>query len=93
MIMLFNNKIRRFLSDKFFLILALFFIAMFILAQSFEKKWINNMLDRPKFTVGKATTDWHQKNNNGVGTDYRFKIKDQNTKEQLLILSKKEIHF
>ncbi|AZA77369.1 hypothetical protein EG347_07535 [Chryseobacterium sp. G0186] len=35
------------------------------------------MLKNPKYTIGKATTDWHQKNNNGVGTDYKYQVNDK----------------
>ncbi|MGD1320675.1 hypothetical protein [Chryseobacterium sp. 2R14A] len=34
------------------------------------------MLKNSKYTIGTATTDWHQKNNNGVGTDYTYYFKD-----------------
>jgi len=39
-----------------------------------ERIWIRKMLERAKYTVATATTDWHQKNNNGVGTDYQYEI-------------------
>ena len=32
------------------------------------------MLKAPKYTIGEAVTDWHQKNNNGVGTDYKYQV-------------------
>ncbi|SHL32542.1 hypothetical protein [Chryseobacterium contaminans] len=32
------------------------------------------MLKNPRYTVGEAITDSHQKNNNGVGTDYQYQV-------------------
>ncbi|RXM39439.1 hypothetical protein BOQ62_11265 [Chryseobacterium sp. CH21] len=35
---------------------------------------INDLLKRPKYTVGEAISDWHHKNNNGVGIDYKYHV-------------------
>ena len=49
---------------------------MFVLGSIYERNWQKKMLDRPKYTIGIATTNWHNKNNNGVGTDYKYEIND-----------------
>lgn len=62
-------------TDKYFVIILFVFLASFIIfcliGSTIETK---NMLKRPKFTIAIATTDWHHKNNNGVGTDYMYKL-------------------
>ncbi|HEX7870721.1 MAG TPA: hypothetical protein VF455_11480 [Chryseobacterium sp.] len=51
-------------------------IGLIIFGFMHEKMWIRKMLKNSKYTIGVATTDWHQKNNNGVGTDYIYYLKD-----------------
>lgn len=50
---------------------------MFVFGAIYETIWQKKMLQRPKYTIGIATTDWHHKNNNGVGTDYNYEIAKQ----------------
>lgn len=35
---------------------------------------INDLLKSPKYTIGEAISDWHHKNNNGVGIDYKYHV-------------------
>jgi len=63
------------LTNKYFIIVlavsTILFIIFCFIGSTLETK---NILKRPKFTIAIATTDWHPKNNNGVGTDYMYKL-------------------
>lgn len=71
------HKIKKYIAENFFIIILILLISLFIFGFIHEKIWIEKMLERPKYTVATATTDWHQKNNNGVGTDYRYELNNK----------------
>ena len=72
--MIIKNKIIKSLTERYYLIFLLI-PGFLIFAIIDEKIWVTKMLKKPKYTIGVATTDWHQKNNNGVGTDYKYYFK------------------
>ncbi|MBM7419070.1 hypothetical protein M2254_000576 [Chryseobacterium sp. BIGb0186] len=74
--MIIKNKVIKFISEKYYLILLVLVIGFIIFGFIHEKMWIKQMLKNSKYTIGIATTDWHQKNNNGTGTDYKYHFKD-----------------
>ncbi|SDQ67597.1 hypothetical protein SAMN05421664_2118 [Chryseobacterium soldanellicola] len=71
------SQIIKYLTKNFYIILAILIVLFIISGFINEKIWIGKMLTRPKYTIAIATTDWHQKNNNGVGTDYSYKINNK----------------
>ncbi|PRB00504.1 hypothetical protein CQ046_18750 [Chryseobacterium sp. MYb7] len=65
---------KKFISEKFHIILAISVLVFIIFCLFDENLWVKKMLKAPKYTIGEAVTDWHQKNNNGVGTDYKYQV-------------------
>lgn len=65
------------IAQKFSIILSVLIVILIVLSFVHESFWIKQMLKKPRYTVAEATTDWHQKNNNGVGTDYKYRVKDK----------------
>jgi hypothetical protein len=53
------------------LIVVFLFIIFCLISASLG---INNILKNPKYTIGEAISDWHYKNNNGVGIDYKYHV-------------------
>ncbi|RQO37841.1 hypothetical protein DBR39_13205 [Chryseobacterium sp. KBW03] len=53
------------------LIVVFLFIIFCLISASLG---INNILKNPKYTIGETTSDWHYKNNNGVGIDYKYHV-------------------
>jgi hypothetical protein len=65
---------KKLISEKFHIILAISVLVFIIFCLFDENLWVKKMLKAPKYTIGEAVTDWHQKNNNGVGTDYKYQV-------------------
>ncbi|UKB80972.1 hypothetical protein [Chryseobacterium sp. MEBOG07] len=65
---------KKFILKKFHIIvlIAVFLFIIFCLISA--NLGINNILKDPKYTIGEATSDWHYKNNNGVGIDYEYYV-------------------
>lgn len=70
-------KIKKYVNKNFHFIMIILVALFIIYGFIYEKMWIEKMLERPKYTVATATTDWHQKNDNGVGTDYRYELNNK----------------
>jgi hypothetical protein len=73
--MIIKTRVIRFIKEKHYLIFLIFILGFIIFGFIREKMWFTKMLKNPRYTIGVATTDWHQKNNNGVGTDYKYYFK------------------
>lgn len=68
------SSVKKF-TDTYFVIILFVSLASFIIFSLIGSRIeTKNILKRPKFTIAIATTDWHHKNNNGVGTDYMYRI-------------------
>jgi hypothetical protein len=67
----------KYLTKNFHILLAILVVLLIVFGFINEKIWVKKMLTRPKYTIAIATTDWHQKNNNGVGTDYSYVINNK----------------
>lgn len=65
---------KKFVSEKFHLILLTLTLGFIIFCLISSNLGINDLLKSPKYTIGEAISDWHQKNNNGVGIDYKYHI-------------------
>jgi hypothetical protein len=68
---------KKYFLEKFHIIILVLLVLLFLVGSIHEHLWIKQMLKRPKYTIGEATTDWHQKNGNGVGTDYKYQVRDK----------------
>lgn len=65
---------KKLISEKFHIILlglTLGFIIYWLISANLG---INDLLKSPKYTIGEAISDWHHKNNNGVGIDYKYDV-------------------
>lgn len=71
-----KSNIIKFIKEKYHLVILVLVIGIVIFGLLYEKIWITQILKNSKYTIGVATTDWHQKNNNGVGTDYKYHFKN-----------------
>ncbi|MCS4301259.1 hypothetical protein [Chryseobacterium sp. BIGb0232] len=67
----------KYIKDKFHIILLIITASFILYGMIDENLWVKKMLKNPKYTIGEATTDWHQKNNNGVGTDYKYWVNNK----------------
>ncbi|CEJ71542.1 hypothetical protein BN1195_03891 [Chryseobacterium oranimense G311] len=67
-------KIKKIISEKFHIIILTFTLIFIIFCLISASLGINNILKSPKYTIGEATSDWHYKNNNGVGIDYKYHV-------------------
>ena len=67
-------KVKKFVSEKFHIILLAATLGLIIFWLISTNLGINDMLKSPKYTIGEATSDWHYKNNNGVGIDYEYHV-------------------
>lgn len=65
---------KKFVSEKFHLILLTLTLGFIIFCLISSNLGINDLLKSPKYTIGEAISDWHQKNNNGVGIDYKYHV-------------------
>ncbi|WP_426482075.1 hypothetical protein [Chryseobacterium sp. R2ACT005] len=68
---------KKFISGKFHIILLVLTLGLIIFCMVDENLWVKKMLKSPKYTIGEAITDWHPKNNNGVGTDYSYQVSNK----------------
>lgn len=67
-------KIIRSIGNRFYLILA-FATLIFIIATLFlSQNNLKNAKKNAKYTIAYVTSDWHQKNNRGVGTDFMYYV-------------------
>lgn len=63
---------KKFILKKFHIIVLIVVFLFIIFCLINTNLGINNILKNPKYTIGEATSDWHYKNNNGVGIDYKY---------------------
>ncbi len=59
---------------------ALIFLAILIVVVSsilLGKKEVKGIRKNSKYTIGIITSDWHQKNDNGVGTDFIYFVRNR----------------
>ncbi|WP_079242545.1 hypothetical protein [Chryseobacterium indologenes] len=68
---------KKFILEKFHIILLVLTLGLIIFCMVDENLWVKKMLKSPKYTIGEAVTDWHPKNNNGVGTDYKYQVSNK----------------
>ncbi|MEJ5049827.1 hypothetical protein WH221_08295 [Chryseobacterium culicis] len=68
---------KKFILEKFNIILLVLTLGLIIFCMVDENLWVKKMLKSPKYTIGEAVTDWHPKNNNGVGTDYKYQVSNK----------------
>ncbi len=62
-------------SSKYFLPGCLIIIILvFVVTNIVGKYQIRSALIHSKYTVGTMTSNWHQKNNNGIGTDFIYMV-------------------
>lgn len=67
-------KIIRLIGNKFYLMLA-FATLIFITTTLFlSRDNLKNVKKNAKYTIAYITSDWHQKNNRGVGTDFTYYV-------------------
>ncbi|PWN63906.1 hypothetical protein [Chryseobacterium viscerum] len=65
---------KKFILKKFHIIVLIVVFLFIIFCLISANLGINNILKNPKYTIGEATSDWHYKNNNGVGIDYKYHV-------------------
>ncbi|ALR30732.1 hypothetical protein ATE47_09415 [Chryseobacterium sp. IHB B 17019] len=67
-------KIVRLLKNNYHIILAFATLLFIIIAFFLSHFNLKDAKKNSKYTVAYITSDWHQKNNNGVGTDFSYYI-------------------
>lgn len=67
-------KIVRLLKNNYHIILAFAALLFIIIAFFLSHFNLKDAKKNSKYTVAYITSDWHQKNNNGVGTDFSYYI-------------------
>lgn len=65
---------KKFVSEKFHIILLVLTLGLIIFWLISANVGINHMLKNPKYTIGESISDWHHKNNSGVGIDYKYHV-------------------
>ncbi|WP_426479425.1 hypothetical protein ACP3T3_08280 [Chryseobacterium sp. CBSDS_008] len=65
---------KKLISEKFHIILLILTLIFIIFCLISANLGINDILKSPKYTIGEATSDWHHKNANGVGIDYKYHV-------------------
>ncbi|TXI97082.1 hypothetical protein [Chryseobacterium sp. WX] len=60
---------KKLISEKFHIILLILTLGCIIFCLISANLGTNGILKNPKYTIGEAISDWHHKNNNGVGID------------------------
>lgn len=86
-------KMKRFL-DKY-----LHFVCIAIIAIVFSYGYIRSYFDlkylltSPKYTVAVIVSDWHHKNNNGVGVDYEYMVNNKKYSNTLNVNVKKDERY
>lgn len=67
-------KIVRLLKNNYHIILAFATLLFIIMAFFLSHSNLEGAKKNAKYTVAYITSDWHQKNNNGVGTDFTYYV-------------------
>jgi len=67
-------KIVRLLKNNYHIILAFATLLFIIMAFFLSHSNLEGAKKNSKYTVAYITSDWHQKNNNGVGTDFTYYV-------------------
>ncbi len=62
------------MNSKYPLIIILIVIAVILYGYFNANKNKAKLLNNYKFTVARITTDWHYKNDNGIGVDYEYDV-------------------
>ncbi|RKE82560.1 hypothetical protein [Chryseobacterium sp. AG363] len=65
---------KKLISEKFHIILLILTLGCIIFCLISANLGNNGILKNPKYTIGEAISDWHHKNNNGVGIDYKYDV-------------------
>lgn len=65
---------KKLISEKFHIILLILTLGCIIFCLISANLGTNGILKNPKYTIGEAISDWHHKNNNGVGIDYKYDV-------------------
>ncbi|EFK33476.1 Uncharacterised protein [Chryseobacterium gleum] len=65
---------KKLISEKFHIIILIVTFVFIIFCLISSNLGVNDLLKSPKYTIGEAISDWHQKNNNGLGTDYKYQV-------------------
>ena len=65
---------KKLISEKFHIIILILTLGLIIFWLISAHLGINDILKNPKYTIGEAISDWHYKNNNGVGIDYKYHV-------------------
>ncbi|WP_407847348.1 hypothetical protein [Chryseobacterium sp. KCF3-3] len=68
------TKINRLIKNNYHIILALATFVFIIIAFFLSHFNLEGAKKNAKYTVAYITSDWHQKNNNGVGTDFKYYV-------------------
>ncbi len=64
--------------NKYYLVIGFFAIVMmFLISILYAKIGIKGIKKNAKYTIGIMTSNWHPKNNNGVGTDFIYFVRGQ----------------
>lgn len=70
-------KIIRSIGSKFYLILAFATLIFIVVTLFLSRNNLKNAKKNAKYTIAYITSDWHQKNNRGVGTDFKYYVNDK----------------
>ncbi len=65
---------KKLISEKFHIILLILTLGCIIFCLISANLGNNGILKNPKYTIVEAISDWHHKNNNGVGIDYKYDV-------------------
>lgn len=68
------TKIIRLIKNNYHVILAFATLVFIIMAFFLSHSNLEGAKKNAKYTVAYITSDWHQKNNNGVGTDFTYYV-------------------
>lgn len=69
---------KNFIDKYFFIAILLIIFVIIIVSYLYGMNSLKSTIKNSKFTVANITSNWHQKNNTGVGTDFIYKVKDNN---------------
>lgn len=61
-------------GNKFYIVLGLVTLSFVIFTLLSSKSKVKTAKKNAKYTIAYITSDWHQKNNNGVGTDFTYYV-------------------
>lgn len=68
------TKIIRLIKNNYHVILAFATLVFIIMVFFLSHSNLEGAKKNAKYTVAYITSDWHQKNNNGVGTDFTYYV-------------------